>query len=179
MAEWWRPSPTSGDILAKPWLHPDVTAYLEKLLSPDMTVLEHGSGGSTLWLAERVKKVVAIETKREWHKLIAKLAPSNARLILWDRGNYPRLSPSAKLPRQFDLFLIDGEPVEDRARFLMDVERFVKPGGIVVLDNANRPEYQIERLKFMKKAEPVQFFNRNVPGRTSYLVTEFYRLEME
>jgi hypothetical protein len=51
----------------------------------------------------------------------------------------------------------------------------VKPGGWVVLDNANRPEYAAERAELEKRTVEYQRFNSN-EGGTLYLVTEFFRM---
>lgn len=166
---WWERSAPRPSY--EPWLHPDVTAYLKELLDPWYEVLEHGSGGSTLWFAGLVSKVVSIETDSSWYRAVKETAPDNVRLILWGRGNYPRIKKGG-----YDLFLIDGEPVADRSRFLRDAERFIKPGGYLVLDNANRPEYAEERLDLLSRAELLESFDRNTPTRTRYLVTEFYRM---
>jgi predicted O-methyltransferase YrrM len=77
--------------------------------------------------------------------------------------------------QQFDLLLIDGEPVEDRAEWLKAAPTTVKPGGWVVLDNANRPEYEKERKHLQTYAAEFETFNGN-EGGTLYLVTEFYKM---
>jgi predicted O-methyltransferase YrrM len=164
---WWQASETKK-ILPSPWLHTEVIDYMGKLLQPDFEVLEHGSGGSTLWFAEQVKAVVSIESNIEWYYSLEENLPANINLILWPWKQFPNLSPN-----QFDLLLIDGKPPEARMLYLDKACELVKPGGYVVLDNANRPE--LENHKFGKEAELVERFDKNV-SNTRYLVTEFYRL---
>jgi hypothetical protein len=155
-----------------PWLAPDVIEYLESLLTPDMRVIEHGSGGSTLWFAARVKSVTSIEASAGWRPIITERAPTNAIIIDGSGpGNAPRRSGHSK----YDLLLIDGEPLEVRADWLDEAAKLVTPGGWVVLDNANRPEYAYSRSAFAERAELVRRFDGNVPG-SLYLVTEFFRL---
>ena len=169
MNQWWKRS-KPDELQPIPWLAPNVIEYLESLLHADMRVLEHGSGGSTLWLAARVKAVTSVEGDEKWRAQIKGRAGANVRLYA---GNYP--SDGMKRGR-FDLLLIDGEPVETRATWLYLAEKIVKPGGWIVLDNANRPEYARERIYLNTCAELVQRFDGNQPG-TLYLVTEFYRME--
>jgi predicted O-methyltransferase YrrM len=169
MPEWWQRSP-AAELQALPWLALPVIEFLEALLLPEFKVLEHGAGGSTLWLAARVVEVYSVESKAEWIEEIQGRAPENVRLVHWDQPKLPRLPA-----RRFDLLLIDGEPVDDRALYLDAASRLVKPGGFVVLDNANRPEYQQERLSLMERAELLQSFDNNTGG-TFYLVTDFYKL---
>ena len=161
---WWRPS-KPNEIQPTPWLHPEVIRYLERLLHPDWAVIEHGSGGPTLWLAERVKQVTAFESDPDWLAQVAKHAPRNVAV-------YP---PTATVPQTCDLLLIDGEPVETRAKWIEQSVNIVKPGGWVVLDNCNRREYEVERLALQQYAEFHVYFHCSRGGQ-KYLNTEFYKL---
>jgi predicted O-methyltransferase YrrM len=170
-SKWWNKAKAPvGEIQPEPWLHPSVIGFLESLLEPDFRILEHGSGGSTLWFASRVGRVVSVESDRDWYEKVKSLARPNTRLILWDQDTLPRITG------RFDLLLIDGEPVEDRALYLDAAEKLVKPGGIVVLDNANRPEYAAARARLGRRAKSLGTFDHNEP-ETLYLVTDFYQLK--
>ena len=46
---------------AKPWVPFEATDWLEHYLKPDMRVFEYGSGGSTIFFAQRVAEVISIE----------------------------------------------------------------------------------------------------------------------
>jgi len=170
MKQWWGTG-TPGEITALPWLHPEVTRYLESLLHPEDRVYEHGSGGSTLWLASRVWFVISIESDPAWYERLSRMALTNV-LMLRDDPCIPECVVGA-----YDLMLIDGEPVERRGMFLKAAAGMVKPGGWVVLDNANRPEYEEERFEFIcNHAEFYVMFEMNIVGQSKYLVTEFYKM---
>jgi predicted O-methyltransferase YrrM len=160
--KWWQPSP-SKEIKPVPWLAPAVIQHLENLVQPEWEICEHGGGGSTLWFAERCKSVATLENNPSWQEVIAKQAPAN---VKWEH-EVPHI--------KYDLVLIDGEPVEHRAHWLKVAPDMVKPGGWVVLDNANRPEYAAERAELEKRTVEYQRFNSN-EGGTLYLVTDFYRM---
>lgn len=167
MSRWWEPSPSSA-IKPIPWLAPKVIQYLENIIQPDFEVLEHGSGGSTLWFAERCKWVTSFENNPDWIEIVSEKAPGNVTLtdmkaFILSRSNC-------------DLLLIDGEPVEARADWLTQAPTFVKPGGWVVLDNANRPEYAAEREALRQYADLVETFDSN-EGVTKYLVTDFWKMK--
>lgn len=164
MVEWWKPAP-EGVVPDKPWLSPEVIDFLGGLLTPDMRVLEHGSGGSTLWFAERVKKVWAVENDPVWFDAVKAKAPKNVVMRLQAPGSLP------KLPGDFDLILIDGVPVEDRALWLKAAPALLKPDGVIVLDNYNRPEYAAERQAVVNSSLFFKAFHAPV-GR--FLNTEFY-----
>ena len=160
---WWKPTPPA-EIPAKPWLSPAVVEYLETAIRPEWDILEHGCGGSTLWFAQRCKSVAAYESDPDFAAAIRGHAPSNAKIISWAKPNAPTLKT------RFDLLLIDGEPIETRGPWITAALRLVKPGGIIVLDNYNRPEYEAQR----RKLEDEILFREFKSGIGLYLNTEFF-----
>lgn len=162
---WYTPT-TPAQVKPMPWLSLEAIAYLESLLFADMTVLEHGSGGSTLWFSERVKHVTAVEQNLAWYQELVKRIPQNVTLTL-GQGVY-HMEP-------VDLLLIDGEPVQDRNEWINAASQLIKPGGYVVLDNANRPEYAHAREELQKTFTLLKTVDGN-QGGSRYLVTEFYQL---
>ena len=162
--KWYHPS-KPGELQAIPWLAPKVIAYLEKLMQPDWEIIEHGSGGSTLWFAERCKCVLAFEDNDKWARVVERnVSARKAAVVSGFYTGFP-----------VDLLLIDGEPVEHRRRWIQAAPQIVKPGGWVVLDNANRREYAKERKHLQIYAAEVVTFECN-EGGTEYLVTEFYKM---
>jgi hypothetical protein len=112
-----------------------------------------------------------VESDPEWLKRMSELKLPNVTLVK-DDSCVPYCWPAA-----YDLMLIDGEPVERRGMFLKAAAGMVKPGGWVVLDNANRPEYAEERFEFIcNHAEFYVMFEMNMVGQSKYLVTEFYKM---
>lgn len=163
--QWWKPR-QSSEIEPKPWLSPNAIQFFEGILSPDFHVLEFGAGGSTLWLAERVATVESYEPIQNWREAVRERAGDNVTLL-----QEPDFSPTG----YYDVIFIDGEPVKDRAEWLFYAAIMTKPGGWIILDNANRPEYIEERAMLGDSAELVYTANGN-EGGTRYLVTEFWRL---
>lgn len=53
--------------LAIPWIPFEATQFLDGVLTKEMKVFEWGSGGSTLFYAQRVKKIISIEHNPEWY----------------------------------------------------------------------------------------------------------------
>ena len=56
-----------------PWLVKDSIKFLESILTRDSIVLETGSGNSTVWFAERVKKVISFEHDKVWYDKTKKI----------------------------------------------------------------------------------------------------------
>lgn len=163
---WYAPR-RPEEMEAYPWLHPTAVEYLGELLRPNWRVLEHGAGGSTLWFADRAAKVVSIEHTLQWREEVRRVAPANVTLL-------ESLPEAGQI---YNLFLIDGER-EMRGRCINAAPLLVKPGGWVVLDNANRPEYADERDGLRAHAKLVARFDNNIP-RSLYFVTEFWQCASE
>ena len=69
-----------------PWNTPGAIYRLDELLTKDMTVLEFGAGGSTLFYSNRVKHVTSIESQKGWYKKVLDAVKGriNVELILWE-----------------------------------------------------------------------------------------------
>ena len=169
MREWWIPR-KPDEVAAQPYLHPAVAGYLESLLHTSYSVLEHGSGGSTLWLSKYVNRVVSVENDPVWYTKVKELVSDNVTIFLQVFSSIPK-----GVVGPFDLMLIDGNPVENRGMYLNEAINLVRKGGIVILDNANRPEYAVERRALQRKCKHFITLDVNPPGH-NYCVTEFYRL---
>lgn len=119
----------------------------EDVLTKDFEVLEMGAGNSTLWFAQRVKKVVALEATGGWTTAIRKRLEdeglNNAEIHLndkWSRNILPKLRGEL-----FDLVVCDGDDgVPGCRQICIGVgHTFVKPGGYLIIDDSQRVEYQL------------------------------------
>lgn len=169
---WYQPR-TPDKMILIPWLHTDVIDYLASIITPEMDIIEHGCGGSTVWMAERARSVIAYDNAPEWVYMVNYhldlMDLTEAKAVLW-----PMADLLPQFPVLYDLAFVDG--LRDARRYWIDAVRgIVKRGGWFVLDNANRPEYQDVRVTLQKVAKLEARFDRNENG-TRYLVTEFWRM---
>src|SRR5579859_6931852 len=58
--------------LELPWFSYAAIDFLNQYLKPHMTVCEYGSGGSTLFFAQRVKSVFSIEDNPHWFEMVTR-----------------------------------------------------------------------------------------------------------
>lgn len=167
--EWWKPRKPDQAIEQKnPWFHPAVTAYLATLIRPDWVVLEHGCGGSTLWLADLAKEVVSVEHDPTWLEAIKAAAPVNVSL-------YPATRTAAAfVPGAYDFIMIDGERGA-RIDWMNRAPSLCKPGAIVLVDNYNRAEYAEAVRKLSAAAEHMITFETNPVGHLN-AVTALFRM---
>ena len=69
---WWKSlNPSHNSLLdASPWISFTVIKFLDFHLKSDMKIFEYGSGGSTLFFAKRVDKIISIEHNKLWFKKV-------------------------------------------------------------------------------------------------------------
>jgi len=143
-----------------PWLTVDAVKFIEDNFDPTDTVFEWGSGGSTLWFAERVKHVTSVEHDIDWYMKLVSDIPSNMRLIYappdgeYQEGHEGTKGKTFKTYASvidpvgpFDWVMIDG-----RARVACARHAINKFRRFLVLDDAHRDRYE-EIIDMMEKHE--------------------------
>jgi hypothetical protein len=143
-----------------PWITYPAKRWLQEWLRPGMTVFEWGSGGSTVFLARRVSRVVSVEYDPVWwsalREAVASRGLANVELKLVvpepvEEGAEPYSSSDpafagrgfrryvetvlAPTDEPFDLVLVDGRA---RARCVEAARSRLKPGGVLILDDSER-----------------------------------------
>ncbi len=123
----------------EPWFTPAAIAFLRRQLTPQSRVLEFGSGGSTLWFAARCGRIDSIEHQEEWARGVAE-SIRNAGL---QESAVVRHVPAGRYAEEtmtfaddsFDLVVVDAIR---RADCVIAALPKLRPGGWLVIDNANR-----------------------------------------
>ncbi len=105
-----------------------------------MRLFEYGSGYSTLFYARRVQTVTAVEGDKKWLNKLKNQLPENADVFFCPEdidGKYCRSIRDKSVP--FDVVVVDGR---DRIHCLQQCLDRLSSRGVVVLDDAQRPEYR-------------------------------------
>lgn len=143
----------------RPHLNMKAFAFLEKIVNPNISVMETGMGSSTVWFAERVKNIVSFEKNKDWyhlvHSIITAKGLKNADLRF--DPTYPTQGPR-DIEGPFDLAFIDGR---GRALSMMRIYSYIKLGGYILLDDSWRPRY----------AHAKNFLDKLGWGRQDFLMT--------
>jgi hypothetical protein len=128
-----------------PWLTSAMVEVLDRWLKPVDCGLEWGSGRSTVWFARRTARLTSVEHDPDWAERVTDIL-RHARLE--GRVDY-RLAPDGASERQdsnyvqvvqsietgtLDYCLVDGVARDHCALVCLDR---LKPGGVVIIDNAN------------------------------------------
>jgi len=131
-----------------PWLSYPMIHFLEHYLNENMTIFEFGSGNSTLFFAERVKRVVSLEHDKKWYERALSLMPKNVEMIFQELeygGDYCKTLK--KLNKTFDIIFVDGR---DRVNCIKESALSLNAGGIIILDDSDRERYK-EAFDFLKE----------------------------
>lgn len=122
------------------WTREAIT-WLDNYLkvNPQSFVVEWGSGSSTGWLADRAGRLLSIEHDPEWANRIG--GPLSRRPDAW-RHSLRRvpLGPAYyRMPQPYcDVAIVDGRLRVFCCERAMEI---LAPGGILILDDAQRAEY--------------------------------------
>jgi hypothetical protein len=154
-----------------PWLTFGAIHFLESRLDRRARVFEYGSGGSTIFLASRARQVFSVEHDRNWSNEITQTVESlglkNATVLLVEPSLDSCASPNepgdpdayvssdsrfaGKTFRayaaaidehadgEFQVILLDGRA---RPSCFKHALQKLAPGGIIMLDNAERVHYR-------------------------------------
>lgn len=147
-AKEWKCIDAEGKPL--PWYTYPAIEYIRQLDLSDKTVLEFGSGYSTLFWASRCKKVYAIEDDAKWHAIIAPDAPANVEyLLLEDRDAYINAARTIGEP-QFDIIIVDGS---HRYQCAENSRPLLNPSGFMILDNS---DWREETSRFLRDSDLIE-----------------------
>jgi len=65
-----------------PWNTYPFLSFIEQRLKPEFDVFEYGSGNSTIWYAQKVNSIIAVEHNKEWYEKVKLMLPKNAEVVL-------------------------------------------------------------------------------------------------
>jgi predicted O-methyltransferase YrrM len=143
-AAWWRAR--TGRTPERPWIVPAAVGWLRRRIRSGWSVLELGSGRSTVWFARRAGRVVSFEDNEYWfprtRERLEETGLRNVDLRLRSVEHFPR--EVASLPDDgFDLVVVDflEAPTVTRIDCLELAMKKVRPGGYLLLDDSDRPGY--------------------------------------
>jgi predicted O-methyltransferase YrrM len=136
----------TGRTPERPWIVPASIGWLGRRIRSDWSVLELGSGRSTVWFARRAGRVISFEDNEYWYprtrERLAKAGLTNVDLRLRAVEMFPREVDSLS-DGEFDLVVVDflEAPEVTRIDVLKPAMKKVRPGGYLLLDDSDRPGY--------------------------------------
>ncbi len=143
-AAWWRAR--RGSTPERPWIVPAAIGYLRRRIRSDWSVLELGAGRSTPWLARRAGRVLSFEDNGFWVEetrgRLRELGFENVELRQLPVDEFAA-EVDALPDARFDLVVVDflEAPTVTRMDVLRPVMSKVRSGGLLLLDDSDRPGY--------------------------------------
>lgn len=126
---------SGGD--AAPWLTFPLVTFLDTKSYAGRSVLEFGSGQSSLWWAKRADSIVALETDAEWTKRVRETAPANldVKEVPLEFATAEDFAANVKEvvgDARHDVVVVDGG---DRVKALLAAPDHVTDDGIIITDD--------------------------------------------
>lgn len=173
--------------LAMPWWSLDAIRALENHLSEKHEVFEWGSGGSTLYLAKRAKKVTTVEQHPEWLEKVRvsleKDSLANVSLLfrnldISDREAFESCPYAKALESTKDVIIVDGEDAfgpdsqwSAREICFQIAEKWIKKiEGLIVVDDS----WRYPAIRSKTKAKRLVVHESTGPCRRGVTSTDFH-----
>ncbi|WP_200344249.1 FkbM family methyltransferase [Halochromatium glycolicum] len=176
----WEQSLRSGESTVKgkpvPWVTYPFLHLLDKRIRSNFKVFEYGSGNSTLWLSSHVEKIVSVEHDAGWYQKMKGKMPGNVEYIyhtLDYGGAYGKEITKPQYKGVFDIVFVDGR---DRVNCLRNCVHALKQDGIVILDNAERPQYNSGSESLLQQGfKRIDFIGMGPVNLAAWSTAVFYR----
>jgi len=139
-----------------PRLNLQTVEFLKKIITPESLVLETGSGNSTIWFGKQAKRVISLESDRDWYEkvrgFIKKENLQNVRLYFdpeYSIKQFKNVMENKDII-EYDIVLHDG-PFSTAQRILIMefIHLFVKAGGYLIVDDAHTRLCTIGIMKYL------------------------------
>jgi len=165
-----------------PWFSYSAIDFLEGFLTKNMTVCEYGSGGSTLFFAQRTASVFSIEDNAQWYDWVSrrlnekKISNATLKLCPFDFKNPVGFEHSEYLnampDKRFDVIVVDGseEWTQVRPVCFQKAEKNVRAGGIIVVDDS----WRYRELRASNNAQSYRVFQSVGPCRPGVTSTDIF-----
>jgi len=157
-----------------PWFTYPFIDFLSPRLNKNLILFEFGSGNSTLFFSDKVRKVISIEHNKEWYQIVNISKPSNVELILTksekvnDYQNY-----FSVLNNKVDIIIVDGL---HRNECLIKACEKLSERGVIILDDSERVEYSRGmNFLFQKGFKRLDFFGISPGYLYKKSTTLFYK----
>ncbi|GEM_PF-2534131 len=130
--------PVNQETQPIPWYTYPAIEFIEDKIDNNFRIFEYGSGNSSLWWAQRVAKVISIESDGNWFEYIKGNMPSNVEINLIEDDFKYASSINSYEDHYFDVIIVDGINRNQCAEFALSK---VKDQGFIIFDNTDDHRY--------------------------------------
>ncbi len=156
-----------------PWATLPFVDFIAPRLRAEWSVFEYGAGASTLFYAKRVRRVTAVEHDARFAAQLRARLPGNAEVRVCAASGEDYAAEVGRGTTEPELVSVDGE---HRELCVARAMGRLAPGGVLVLDDAERGEYAGAR-KMLAAAgfRAVEFWGLAAGGVRRKCTSVFYR----
>lgn len=167
--------PVDRDGNELPWFTYSSIDFIKERINSEFSIFEFGSGNSTIWFSQKVRKVVSVEHDAKWFSIMKDkiLERMNVTYIFGNIDTNEYANSVLNYSNEFDLIIIDGR---QRIECCMNSLDALKENGVIVWDNSDRPEYD-EGYKYLKSNafKRLDFWGMGPINAYSWCTSIFYR----
>lgn len=119
-----------------------ITNFLQKRLTKDIRILEWGSGYSTIYIANMVKRVTTIESNLLWYNKLLKLTNKTTNIEMFHvpfGQGYIDIIDNISKNKKYEMIIVDGF---FRVKCAQKAIQYLTDDGILLLDDSNRERYK-------------------------------------
>ncbi len=139
-----------------PWYTYPAIEYLSQFDMSDKEIFEFGCGNSSLFWADRAKKVTSIEDNPTWFQKWKENFIRDNLDIRWRDEGEGYFNAIFEDNKKYDVIIVDGKRRADCARTAVQA---LNSGGLIILDDSDRintsKEY-VDAINHLKKADLLQ-----------------------
>jgi len=149
-----------------PWWSYSSIQFLEPRIKKDFKVLEFGSGNSSIFFAQKVDKIISIESKKDWYENLKSKKIPNLTLYY---------HPTEKVPEtdeKFDIIIIDGKFRKEATGV---APQFLKPKGVIIFDDTERAVFLEPYKSLSQQFKKIDFWGLSPGIFYDKCTTIFYR----
>ncbi len=158
-----------------PWMSRPFIDFAAPRLHKGLRLFEYGAGASTLFWAQRVGEVLAVEHDGRFAEALAPKLPTNARVVVHPENSAEYPHAVAQMEPRPDVVIVDGIHRTECARFACGQ---LAAGGVLVLDDSELPVHASIREQMAAAGFRAIDFWGLAPTRIEYrCTTVFYRSE--
>ena len=143
-----------------PWYTYSAIEYLNEFDFSDKMVFEYGSGGSSLFWASKAKNCVSVEHDENWFQFVNERVFDNQRIVL-RVTEHEYSNAILEEENDFDIVVIDGKWRDSCASAAV---KKIRADGMIILDNADRAEWDDEYRKAVDVINGLGFFQIDFKG---------------
>jgi hypothetical protein len=133
-----------------PWYTYPAIDYLKQLNFSDKTVFEYGAGNSTLFWSALAHRVISVESNLQWYERIRSGIESKPNAAIYHHEDQSAYIQEISKHGSFDVIVIDGI---HRTECAQEAVKRLKPGGMIIFDNADR---FIDAARFLRDANLIE-----------------------